>query len=122
MKFMCMLKRTTLAPIFLALVLLSGISCSSSPAGPAPDVNIVSLRGDRYSPVTLTIARGETVTWMNDDDDIHTATSDYGDGGWNTGNIPVGASRSITFYSAGTYPYHCIYHVSQGMRGTIIVQ
>ncbi|HJW29532.1 MAG TPA: plastocyanin/azurin family copper-binding protein, partial [Saprospiraceae bacterium] len=60
--------------------------------------------------------------WVNNDDEVHTATSDFGEGGWNTGDIPPGSAKSITFYTIGTYPYHCVYHASKGMRGTIIVQ
>lgn len=107
----------------LGLLLLAGISCSSpTSTNPTPSETTISMAGDRFTPETITIRHGTTVTWVNDDEEVHTATSDMSEGGWNTGDIMPGGSRSITFHTPGTYPYHCTYHVSMGMRGTIIVQ
>jgi plastocyanin len=86
---------------------------------PAPS-NTVLMSGMTFSPATITVAVGTTVTWKNNDGVAHTSTSDTGV--WDTGNIAAGASTTTTFNTAGTFPYNCVYHASMGMRGTVIVQ
>jgi plastocyanin len=78
------------------------------------------MSGMAFSPATITVSAGTTVTWKNNDGYAHTATGDAGT--WNTGNIGGGASGSHTFTTAGTYPYHCTYHSAMGMKGTVIVK
>jgi plastocyanin len=96
-------------------------SAPSTPAAPAtPAANTVLMSGSVFNPVTITVSVGTTVTWKNNDSYGHTATSDAGD--WDTGNIAAGASASKTFTTAGTFPYHCTYHLAMGMKGTVIVQ
>ena len=79
--------------------------------------NKIYMKNSAFSSSSFTITVGGTVTWMNDDNMIHTVTAD--DGSFNSGDIQVGSSFSKTFNLTGTYPYHCIYH--SGMTGTIIV-
>ncbi len=93
------------------------------PPPPGNSPNTVVMSGTSFGPSSLTIKKGTAVTWQNASGaygTTHTATSDSG--AFDTGGIPPGGSKSITFSVAGTFPYHCIYHVSMGMRGTIIVQ
>jgi plastocyanin len=117
------------ATVFAAALLISaGCSKDSSnpygssnnnnnpPAGTPP--NTVVMTGSSFAPLTMTVARHTTITWRNDDGMTHTATSD--NGLWNTGDITAGASKTVVLDSAGTFPYHCIYH--SGMNGSITVQ
>lgn len=69
-------------------------------------------------PPTTTIEVGDTVTWNNTSGVAHTATAD--DASFDTGSIADGASGSVTFAAAGTFPYHCAIHAS--MVGSIVVQ
>ena len=48
---------------------------------------------------------------------IHTATA--ADGAFDTGDIPAGASASVTFNSAGSFTYNCSPH--PWMIGQIVV-
>jgi plastocyanin len=48
----------------------------------------------------------------------HSATSDD-PMGWDTGILASGASATITFPTAGTFPYHCSIHPD--MLGTVDV-
>jgi plastocyanin len=95
-------------------------SSPTSPASAAPPPNTVFMSGMAFSPVTLTIAKGTTVTWKNTDGIAHTVTSDSAV--WDTGNMASGASTTTTFNTTGAFPYHCTYHASMGMKGTVIVQ
>ena len=78
----------------------------------------VTIANYSYSPATLTIKVGDTVTWTNQDSVGHTATAD--DNSFDTGILTKGKSGTITFNKAGTYPYHCTPHPV--MKGTIIVE
>ena len=76
----------------------------------------VAISGFSYSPRTVTVNVGDTVTWTNSDAQAHTATGS----GWNTGDLGNGDSASITFRSAGTFDYMCGIHPA--MSGTVIVR
>jgi plastocyanin len=71
-----------------------------------------------FSPATVTIQVGDTVTWSNMDDTAHTATAD--DASWDSGNLAPGATFPHTFTQAGTFTYHCEIHPT--MTGTVVVE
>ncbi|HEU5004813.1 MAG TPA: cupredoxin domain-containing protein [Candidatus Saccharimonadales bacterium] len=79
----------------------------------------VNIRNMMFTPSQVTVVRGTTVTWTNNDKVSHTVIIDHGDGPQSS-NISPGASFSYTFNQAGSYQYHCRTHPS--MRGTIVVQ
>jgi plastocyanin len=78
----------------------------------------VSMSNFAYSPKTITIKKGVTVVWTNDDAVEHTVTSDTGTM-LNSEIIPVGSSFNYVFDKAGTYSYHCKIHPN--MKGTVVV-
>lgn len=80
--------------------------------------NTVGIENFAYSPSTITVKVGDSVTWTNKDGVGHSATAD--DNSFNTGVLSQNQSGSVTFSKAGTYPYHCSVHPS--MHGTVIVQ
>jgi plastocyanin len=69
-----------------------------------------------FSPATLTIKAGTTVTWKNMSSAPHTITSDDGKT-FDSGTIPTGGTFRFTFKTTGAFPYHCNYHPY--MRATI---
>ena len=77
-----------------------------------------------YSPdnVTLIIGKNSTVQWTNDDNTVHTVTSQSGDPGtpFNSGDLSPGATFTWDFTVPGTYYYYCAIHTF--MKGTIIVK
>jgi len=72
-----------------------------------------------YSPQQIVVVIGvnNTVTWINNDNVVHTATSTSGV--FDSGNIDPGQSFSYTFTTPGTYNYTCSYH--SWMKGSVIV-
>jgi plastocyanin len=70
-----------------------------------------------FSPGSVTVAVGDTVTWHNTGQAPHTATAN--DGSFDTGTINAGGSGSHTFSSAGTFSYICTIHPN--MKGTVRV-
>ena len=83
-----------------------------------PAVHEVSLAGRAFSPATLEVAVGDTVTWINDDDTEHTVTAN--DGAFDSGALAEGATFSFTFDTAGEFDYRCLFHDS--MQGTVVVR
>ena len=83
----------------------------------AMTTNVV-FKNFTYTPETVTIQPGDTVVWTNAGG-FHTVTGDGGDPFCGSGAVP--ATCSVTFTNAGTFPYHCVFHQSLGMVGTVIV-
>ncbi len=71
-----------------------------------------------FSPATVTIPVGTTVTWVNRTSVIHTVTSRTG--AFDSGDVPPGREFKYTFTQAGTYDYYCRYHAA--MSGRIVVE
>ncbi|MBT3362656.1 MAG: DUF4382 domain-containing protein [Chloroflexi bacterium] len=71
-----------------------------------------------FSPATLTVSVGATVTWTNMDGVAHTVTAD--DQTFDSGNMSDGATFSYTFTIAGQFDYICKIHPS--MQGEITVE
>lgn len=88
---------------------------------PPPDltasVAIVSSSAG-YSPATLTVKKGTTVTWTNNDTVRHNVMSDSGNV-LSSPYLSKGESWSYTFNTPGTYPYHCTPH--PWMKAKVIV-
>jgi plastocyanin len=78
----------------------------------------VTIADFSFSPSSLTIQVGDTVTWSNNGPSQHTATAD--NGSFDTGTLSKGQSASHTFNQAGTFTYICTIHPF--MKGTIVVQ
>jgi len=122
------MQHRALIPALLVLALLSAPA-----AARAANQNVnVGGSGFIYSPSTVTIQAGETVTWTNVGGS-HNVVSDSGafrcangcDGAGGNGNLSNAAwHATVQFNTAGTFGYHCELHGSpgSGMHGTVIVQ
>lgn len=81
----------------------------------------VTIRDMMFTPSQITVAKGGTVTWTNDDSVTHTVVDDLSNvGGPSSGDIAPGQTYSFTFNKTGSFQYHCSIHPS--MRGTIVVK
>ena len=76
----------------------------------------IGIQNFAFSPKTVTVNVGDTVTWTNQDTTPHQPTSDI----FQSGSLSTGQSFSYTFTTPGTYNYFCNIHPD--MTGTIIVQ
>ena len=112
-------------------VLVSG-GCSGGGSGggggvtnPPGVIEVHATAGNRFSPSTLTISRGQTVRWVADVSAGHTVTPDNAaqPGGFTGASIgSAGNTFEFTFNTAGDFNYHCIPHQSLGMTGVVHVQ
>jgi len=89
----------------------------------------------QFSPREVTIKTGESITWKNSSNGVHTVTADpskaktkenvsmpAGAKAFHSGDLGPGKTYRQTFTVAGTYRYVCLYHEDKGMTGTITVK
>ena len=88
----------------------------STQSGGQSGVLEVHMAGETFSPGVLTIEVGQTVTFINDDDDEHTATGSSFD----TGELNPGDTATVTFNTAGSFRFVCRFH--SDMQAEIVVQ
>jgi LPXTG-motif cell wall-anchored protein len=92
-------------------------SAASSPKARKSASTTVTMGDFFFSPASVSIAVGDTVTWRNNGDAPHNAVAD--DGSFSTQNLNKGESASHTFDQAGTFSYICTIHPQ--MKGTVRV-
>ena len=78
----------------------------------------VMIEGMRFSPQTLSVRRGDRITWINKDPFPHTVTSAAGK--FDSGQIAAGGSWTYVARKAGEYDYSCTLHVD--MKGKLQVR
>lgn len=93
---------------------------AANPAGNSA----VTVKQFQFMPAELTVKVGTNVTWTNQDDILHTATSGAtpgtADGKFDGPMDGRGKSFSHVFDQPGRYPYFCNRHNS--MTGTVVVE
>jgi plastocyanin len=92
---------------------------SSSGSGGATSTNAITISNFMFSPMSVSVAPGSTVSVTNKDSVAHTLTATGSQ--FDTGDIDGGQTKTFTAPSkAGTYHYICNIH--QYMMGTIVVR
>jgi len=82
------------------------------------NANEVVIDNFSFKPALLNVKAGTKVTWVNHDDEPHTATDD--DKRFNSKTLDTNDVFSFTFTEPGTYNYFCALHPK--MRGQIVVK
>jgi plastocyanin len=128
----------TLSCILIITGLLAAISCSTpsettqppgtetqvKPTGtataPGPDFKpvAVTIENFAYSPASLTVPVGTTVTWTNNEATAHTVTSKTGL--FDSEIMNKGDTFSYTFSDRGVFEYYCTIHPT--MNGIVTVE
>lgn len=87
---------------------------------PAQGANEVTYKGFAVSPKTLTVKKGMTVTWTNQDDAMHDVTPNEETDDFKASELfGKGGTYKVTFNNVGNYSYNCSPHPY--MKGTIEV-
>jgi plastocyanin len=118
-----------LAAILVAGSLLSGCgkdsdhatipqSSSASAAVESSTASQINVDNFTFSPQTLTVPVGATITWINNDDVPHTVVDV--DKRFKSAALDTDDKFSFTFTTAGEYSYFCGIHPH--MTGKIIVK
>ena len=111
---------TTWLYILLLSVIVFG-ACSKNSSSLAEDngsgvnSNKIFMKNSVFNPSNLTVIAGATITWVNDDNMVHTVTAD--NASFDSGDMPPGSVFNRTFNEPGTISYHCVHH--RGMTGTV---
>ncbi len=85
----------------------------------ATNTNSVSISNFKFSPSNITIKKGTTVTWTNNDSVGHTVTETDGKDGPKSSDLNQGQSYSFTYNAVGTFKYNCSIHPN--MTGSVTV-
>lgn len=111
--------RTT-APTTVVTTVIPSATRTLSPSGKV--VTTIHMRNNAFVPQILTVLPGTGITWVNDDDKVHTVkTIGTYAGKFNSGDILPGAQWSYTFgVQEGNYKFNCAYHPE--MKGTVIIK
>lgn len=81
--------------------------------------NRIEIKDFAFNPQTLTVKSGETVTWINRDEEPHTVVS-VGKQFKKSTALDTDQTFTITAAAPGTYTYFCSVHPK--MTGTIVVE
>jgi plastocyanin len=101
--------------LLLGLALCALVPAMAQATTPAATVH---MHNDAFAPTTITVHTGDTVKWINDDDDAHTVTAT--NGSFDSEGIDSNGTWSHTFAKAGTYKYFCELHPF--MKATVVVK
>jgi len=99
-------------------VMAMGFMTSDAARAGAQETNLVVMKNFAFSPKTLTVAAGTTVTWKNLDEESHTVVSDTGL--FRSGGLDQNETFSFKFDKPGVYKYTCSIHPM--MMAEIIVK
>jgi plastocyanin len=92
---------------------------ASSSSAAIQSVSAVTVANMAFSPADITVKKGTTVAWTNQDSVTHTVTEDDGQPGPASGALANGQRYAYTYNTAGTFKYHCTIHPN--MTGTVTV-
>ena len=103
---------------FLVALALAGAFIPIAPASAeSPHSYTVHIKDFKFTPATLHVETGDTVVFINDDTDSHTATSTTH--AFDSGGLDTGDRWTMTFSKPGSYSYICALHPY--MKGVIVV-
>jgi len=114
-------KKTLYVCLGVFALMLANAASKADPQPAKPPLAPVQVNIDNFSfsPATLTVAPGTTVTWTNRDDIPHTVVSDDKTT-FKSKVLDTDDTFAFTFSKPGTYDYFCSVHPK--MTGKVIVQ
>ena len=109
-----------LGAVALGLLLLAGLTqvLAGEAVKAAASTATVNIDNFKFTPATLTVTAGTTVTWKNEDDSPHRIGDQTGS--FKSAALDTDDTFSHTFAAAGEYPYICTIHPY--MVGKIVVK
>ena len=109
--------------VLFALFFLGGNRFGSLPhmpmmGGHMVGKNVVVIRDYTFVPASISVRKGETVYWTNQDKVAHNVSAT--NSSFTTGEIFEGGKGSFTFQNPGVYTYYSTTYPN--VRGTVIVE
>ena len=100
------------------MVMGPGQSSGAARNGPKLGPNEIAIDNFQFTPPTLVVKPGTSVTWVNGDDVPHLIAS--ADGHFQSSNVlDTGNRFTVSFAKAGNYSYFCSLHPK--MQGKVVV-
>jgi plastocyanin len=109
-------RQVTMRKLFLVLAALAAMAVAG-PAG-AATIKTVNIYSSSFSPKSVTITEGDTITWVNKDTANHQIYANKGE--FVSPILKPGSRYSFTFRAAGTYNYKDELHPK--ITGTVTVK
>ena len=112
--------RTLIAAGALAFCLAASgaqVMAAKTDAALLPAVLTIHIKDFKFNPTPVKIHAGDRVTFVNDDDEAHTATAD--DKSFDSEGLDSGGTWQHVFTKPGTISYFCEMHPY--MKATIVV-
>lgn len=106
--------RTSMYTLFLLFIAVSSFSSAEKRI---PKVHIVEIKEMKFQPAQLSVAKGDTVVWINRDLVTHDVTEEKNNQ-WSSKALPSGTSWRMVFRQSADY--YCTIH--QVMKGKILVE
>jgi plastocyanin len=101
-------------PAFLAVVILSGLSVGALAANLT-----ITQKGRMFSSESVSVKKGESLTFVNDDTVPHNIISTSKGNEFNLGSQSPGASTDVTFKEAGDVQVICAIHPRMKMMVSV---
>ncbi len=99
--------------LMIGMAMLTALATAADSTGAT-----VTIDNFSFSPQTLEVSRGATITWVNKDDIPHVVASTTDK--FKSRAIDTDGSFAFTFAEPGTYEYYCSVHPK--MTGRIVVK
>jgi plastocyanin len=130
-----MAAHVSIRPLVLASLLAAlapgTLACGKSDSGSTTDTGpfkgTIHIVDNAFSPASVTVAVGDSVTWRWEGSHQHTVTqgttpdASQDPGRLFDSGLKTSGTFGYRFQSAGTFPYFCRVHFSAGMKGTVKV-
>lgn len=105
------------AALALGLLLAPGVALLAPQPAVAATQHVMMERY-AYSPATLTVRAGDSVTWTNHDQAAHDVVTSSGPASFRSPLLQTNQSWTFTFTVPGTYAYYCSVHPD--MRAQVV--
>jgi plastocyanin len=115
---------TTVAPTTMVTTTQTTVATTVPTTPSPPGFFNITIKEFAFSPASVTVPAGTTVTWTNQDSVPHTIVNDFNPlfsqgAMFTSSQLQTGQSFSFTFKDPGTFGYHCGIHTY--MKGTVTV-
>ena len=103
--------------VVAALVALAALTAANAAQKMRGRHYVVTAKGLQFTPADLTVAPGDTVTWVNRDLVPHTVTAR--DGSWDSQGLAENATWEMRVTGSTAGEYFCRYHPT--MHGRLVI-
>jgi plastocyanin len=99
----------------ISLAVLAGLSTGALAA-----TQVIHQQGRAFSSESLTVKKGEAITFLNDDTVPHNVMSATKGNEFNLGSLPPGSSTDVVFKDAGDVQVICAIHPRMKMSVKVV--